>query len=625
MGLQICFSVVAIFMLSILLTSAKNSASPDKSNMSYSHLSWGFRQLADGGSVTQTLEDLDHVSTQNGNVPVVLVLALLAWIIGLILCGFVTGAIVNAFEGRKDKIKSGQARYKFNGHGLIIGWDYQGGAVVKDMFSHPQKKIKEILIVSETPAETITSILSKTLDESQMANIYIYNCSVNIGENIKSLQAEYAQMVVILGEENNLDKDGETLHTASILQKYIRDKINNSSNKIFNNLPIKLHLHIEDPVLYMQARAVEDGFVEDDNIDIELCNFYESWAWRCWSDVEAIDSLNMDSGKKYLPLRYKPDSERVELFVIGSDSMSQALINYAIPLLNYGKNHKHCRITLFDESGNGDIYLPKRHLVDSLPELEVVYKQCNGGSNEANDIMYEAVMRDDTSVTIIIAVPGADAAVKTYAALSHQIRRQKISVLVRQSTECVNCIDKCLLQNSGDNVELRYFGMTDILPWADDCRDKYGKDINYSWEIVNDIVEKNNLGQVETSGKFLELLKYALEQPYGEEEQQLAQSQWCGIKRWKRWSSINAGDSFKEKSFAFPDCTSNENVIAAFLKAEHNRWQTERLMAGWIFAEQKDDKKFQHPNLVEFEKLDAKIQAINLLCTLAMRNAGFFQ
>lgn len=54
-SLQILFCVFAIFVLSILLTCIRNNFIPRDENNFYKHLSWGFRQLADGGSVTQTL------------------------------------------------------------------------------------------------------------------------------------------------------------------------------------------------------------------------------------------------------------------------------------------------------------------------------------------------------------------------------------------------------------------------------------------------------------------------------------------------------------------------------------------------------------------------------------------
>lgn len=618
-GLQITFSVLAILAFSALLTYIKMCATGSEIAASYKQLSWGFRQLAAGSSVIQTLKELDQISAENGNAPVILVIALLSWITGLVLCGFVTGSIVNAFNGRRNSIKSGQTRYKFKDHGLILGWDFQGVSVVQSMLQ-PQKDIKEILIVSETSAAEITATLKKILNTSQLKNIYIYNCSVNIIENIWELQAEFARTIVILGEQNHADKDGEALHTEQLLQDHIRGKITADTKEHFTNLPIKLSLHLEDPVLYLHARSEENGFVEDDIIDIELCNFYESWAWYCWSKANSADN----SGAPYLPLRHKRGSTRVELFVIGSDSMAQTLVNYAIPLLNYGENSKH-RITLFDADGDGEDWLPKRQVADSLPEVEIVSKRCSGGSNEAGDIIYEAAMREDTSVTVVIAVPGADAAVKAYAALSHLIRRRKISVLIRQSTECVNCIRKGLLQTCGDHAEIRYFGMMDILPWMDSCRGEYGRDINYSYKIISEVIAESDLKQTEPPEKFLAILNTALRRPYGKEQQDEAEKQWQGILRWKRWSSISTGDSFKEKAFAFPDCTSNAENCVVFLRAEHNRWWAERLLAGWCFAEKRDNSEFLHPDLKEFEKLSAETQCYDLLGIVAMKNAGLLK
>ena len=614
MGLQIAFSVAAILLFSILVTCIKSNVTQHADGDFYNQLSWGFRQITDGGSVAGTLEALDEVSSESGNAPVVLGITLLSWLVGMVLYGFVTGAIVNAFEGRRDKIASGQVRYRFKNHGIIIGWDYQGVATVKNMLT--QWKIREVLIVSKTPAEEIRSFLEKKLSRSETDKVFIYNSEVCSEEDVEELSAELAKIIVVLGEQDDFDKDGQTLRTERLLRKVVVRKIQKTKKQMYSNLPIKIYLHIEDPLLYTQAREKKDGFTEDDIFDYELCNFYESWAWRCWSRIDSTDH----AGQRYLPLRYKPDSKRVELFVIGANAMGQAFINYAIPLMNYGENHKHCKVTLFDEDGTSEAYLPKKHIVDALPEVEVECRHCSGGSEEANDIMWDAVNRRDTSVTIVIAAPGADDAVKAYAALSHRIRRERVSVLVWQLTESDNCIDKGFLKTGGDQTELRYFGMTDILPWTDSRRQEFGRDINYSYAIVSKVVDTMDFHQSDLSSCVDSILKQCFDYPYGKEEESQAAKQWYGIKRWKRWSSINAGDSFKEKAFAFHDCASNMENCIAFLRAEHNRWWTERLLAGWFLGE-RNDEMFLHPNLVPFEQLDTKTQALDLMCIIAMKNA----
>ncbi len=614
MGLQIAFSVAAILVFSIVVTCIKIHVTQHADGDFYNRLTWGFRQITDGGSAAGTLAGLDKVASDSGNAPVVLCITLLSWLAGMVLYSFVTGAIVNAFVERRDLIASGQARYKFKGHGIVIGWDYQGVATVKNMLT---QGIHEVLIVSKTPSEDIRSLLGKKLNAHDMARIFLYNKSICMEEDVEELQAEYAKIIVVLGEQEDLEKDGENLRAERLLRVVVVKKIQNTEKRNDFNLPIKLYLHIEDPLLYTQARAKKEGFAEDGIFDLELCNFYESWAWRCWSQTDSADS----DGQKYLPLRYKPDSDRVELFVIGSNAMGQAIINYAIPLMNYGADHKHCKITLFDIEGTSEEYLPKKHIVDALPEVEVEYRYCVGGSEDANDIMWKAVKRKNTSVTIIIAVPGVDAAVKAYAALSYKIRRERISVLVWQSTETGNCIDKGFLQTGGDQTELRYFGMTDILPWTDSKREEFGRDINYCYEIISRVVDTIDFNRIGLQDCIGNILKQCFEHPYGKEEKEQAEKQWYGIKRWKRWSSINSGDSFKEKAFAFRDCISNTESCIALIRAEHNRWWTERLLAGWFFGE-RDDERFLHPDLVPFDRLDVKTQALDLLFVLAMKNAG---
>ena len=44
-------------------------------------------------------------------------------------------------------------------------------------------------------------------------------------------------------------------------------------------------------------------------------------------------------------------------------------------------------------------------------------------------------------------------------------------------------------------------------------------------------------------------------------------------------------------------------------KMEHERWNSERFLAGWSFGEFRDDAKLTHPNLVEWNVLPEDIKA----------------
>ena len=123
LGLQMLFSVVAIALFAVLGTLIRNWATDHSASDIYSQVFWGFRQITDGGSMAGTLDGLDEVATESKNVfaaPVVLVIALVSWLIGMVLYGFVAGAVANAFAGRKEKIDAGLVRYRFRDHGIVL-------------------------------------------------------------------------------------------------------------------------------------------------------------------------------------------------------------------------------------------------------------------------------------------------------------------------------------------------------------------------------------------------------------------------------------------------------------------------------------------------------------------------
>ena len=90
LGLQMLFSVVAIALFALLGTLIRNWATDHTASDIYSQVFWGFRQITDGGSMAGTLDGLDEVATESKNVfaaPVVLVIALVSWLIGMVLYG----------------------------------------------------------------------------------------------------------------------------------------------------------------------------------------------------------------------------------------------------------------------------------------------------------------------------------------------------------------------------------------------------------------------------------------------------------------------------------------------------------------------------------------------------------
>ncbi len=636
-GMQLMASVLVVLIFATIAPLCKKLVVGTQYSGAFQFFGWGLKQVSSPAGVVGTLEGLDGVQNPASRF-IMLLVAVCCWVVSIGVFSFITSSIVNWFRNRKQLIDSGMVRYKFQDHGIVVGWDFQGPSCVRELL----KSCPEVLVISMVPAKQIRGELKRNIRSSELGRVYIYNGLVTVGKGtLVNAYPELSQQIVILGEHLAQDNDGCNLN----IERVLREHIENANLK---RNPIKMYLHIEDSVLYTQAIAMpKEGFSENDGlIDLEIFNYYESWAWRCLSLYGARDKdldcdedgvVDKHDGDEYLPLRHIKDADRVELFIVGSSLMGRAFANYAMPLMNYGVDSKHCKITIFDEASDGGVFLPERSAIEVMPEVDVEFRQINGGSDEANDIMVAAASNPKTAVTIVIATPGPDEAVKSYAQLANSLRRMNISVLVWQATATAQCPRKSFLQTCGDCAKLRYFGMTDRLPWKNPERQKSGCKVNFfyewmfNWDYEKNCGKNTRLFQQPMPGALDARLVQASRVAW-EESQEEAERLWQALPRWKKCSSISSGDSLKEKSFAFADCATNMETRRRVLHAEHNRWWTERLLAGWKVClkpndsvksvrEQHQDElkaRYYHWDMVPFDQLDDFTQDIDKVSVAAM-------
>lgn len=562
-GLQVLLSVGIIILFSIIANICRDQFVGLGEEGPVQHALWGFKQVSSPAMAIRAIEAVDTIVADNpanrGAGGILLFISLGAWLVGLVVYSFVTGSIVNAFRNRKKKIDSGQVRYRFRNHGIVIGWNFQGMACVKELL----RDCDEVLVVAGVASEQLRDELGRDLDNARMSRVFIYYGRIGFDESLlRDCWPEHSRKIIILGERGGDDNNGGTIHLERLIRQHIERSTRTSSKA---RLPIAEFLHIENPVLHAQALTVpRDGFAENDNrINLEPFNYCESWAWRCWSAKGAHDGSLERPGDAYLPLKHRADAERVELFILGANPMGQAMTRFAMPLLNYGFDERHCRITLFDANFKGRACLPERRILDALPETEAVFRSISGDSDEANDLMIAAAADPKTAVTIVIATSGADAAVQSYLTLPNALRRLDVSVLLWQPTPLEKCPSKVFLQTGGDRVKLRFFGMTDVLPWMDSTRQLGGSAVNYFYDVIFNRDKVCNtwndpaLPQIELppmeNDNLLDVAKTIW-------DRDLALQRWLGVERWKRWSSVNCADAFRERAAAFPSFMTDVSI-----------------------------------------------------------------
>lgn len=594
---------------------------------------WGLMQCVDGGFVDATITS--NTKMEDGriveNAPMsVVAVSIGFWLFGLILVSFFTGAATDFLASRREKILGGEIDYAFKeNYVLVVGYDFQ----VKNLIRVLLAKYfgKAIVLMTDSPVEDIYADILPELSRRDARRLYVMRKDISLPESYSRVRISKAEEIFIIGDGGAIGRDGKVLQALEEITKK-----GNCEHPGDGHVAVKTHVHIEDSILYSQVRAMELPSDGGGVIDLEVYNYYESWAWKCWSDKDSTDGIDA-----YRPLRFRKGTRHAELFVIGAGRMGCAMVNFAMPLMNYGEDGKHCRITIFDADPIKKGFLPDRDTLQRLPEVEVRYLTTDGCSDEANDIMLQAAQKEDVSVTVVIAISDPGKALRAYAELSNRLRRCEVSVLVWQATHSKNCPDKKYLRMGGvdsvaDKTKVCYFGMTDVLPWQESSRSDYGMVVNFFYNSWYPYGQEAVVSPAATSGEFIDAAKSmwneviqdgALKRWPGREK---ACKMWAKTKRWKRWSSVNSGDTFREKSVLFADLP---YAVAAemTIKAEHNRWWTEKLLSGWISTEtvsegdesHADKAHMIHGDMVPFAQLSEDVKDKDKVNIAAMAAFNF--
>lgn len=436
-GLQVAFSVIAILLFSLLATSVKSNVTRSEDGDFYNKLFWGFRQITDGGSVSGTLEELDVVASENGksSAPIVLGITLFSWLVGLILYSFVTGAVVNAFDGRKDKIESGAVRYKFKGHGIVLGWDFQGVGAVKALLA--QWKLKEVLIVSSIAAEEIRSELEKLFDSKELDQIFIYNSSIGVEDNLEMIQAELAKIVIILGDQNDDNNDAGNMRTAEILMRNIIAPY--YKKHPLPKQPIKIFIDIaRQENLKLWGAFPTLGKNYDGMLDVHIVNFFNDAAYQLFSSFSRIQNYHTENEgytATYYPLEFRNNSEasHCHAFISGMNEMAHALVLRLVTILPAGKQIN--RITICSTDEDALELFKNAYPFNQLLGVEVDFLAediCTG--EKARNELIDAVRDSSASVSVFITDDCPDAALATLNRMPREVRFENVHFLIEQRT-----------------------------------------------------------------------------------------------------------------------------------------------------------------------------------------------
>ena len=546
-------------------------------------------------------------------------------------------AKVNALLHWKEQQKiNGEKSYNLKDkYFLVVGYDRQTKALIMRLLAKKAAPVllitgKDVLAIRKELRGEVEKIVGKLLLSKRivkgLASIFGFDLWERMFYVRRDLSDEctYSNLVIskaeeiyLMGDEGEPGRDGIVLCASEIIAK----KLLAERQSVFNPVslpgdavipPIKAYMQIEDVRIYSQMCTHELPMDLTLNnyplFDLEVFNYYDSWVWKCWSEKDSKDC----DGEKYLPIRFKPNTERVELFVVGSGKAMKPVVDAAITLMNYGNDTKKCCLSVVSDRAY-DV-LPPTDAINELPELEVKEYKMSELNRSVAEHMRRVVSDEKTAVTIVILEDDPVMVNKTYLSLPFIVRSSDVSVLLWMEMHSKRLTSKKLIKVDGDVTRIRYFGMSDILPWIDSDRHEVGKNINYYYAICDKLpwYEDTSLASVAQNLW----------------DESLASESWSKCARWEKFSSINSAGSLKEKASIIKNEGFSLKLQMIVLKAEHNRWWAERLLGDWRFMCGIDCKivsKRLHPDLKPFDQLKEGTKDYDKVCIAAMARQGFIE
>ena len=527
------------------------------------------------------------------------VIALLGVGMVAIPTGIISSGLVDHMNQHRDRRAFGEQECELSeDYVLVVGYTFQAKALVRRLLGTPGIRI---LLMTSRDVPGIHADLVTEFSRQEMNRLAIIRRDPSLASSYSALRIRGARQIYILGDEGVAGRDGIVLRASEMIAAKAA-----SEDRMEGDVPVKAFLQFEDPGIYAQLRSHElpmDGADAAGNVlfDLEVFNYYDSWVWKCWSEKDSQDGAD-----PYLPLRFKPDAERVELFVIGSGKAVKAIADSAITLMNYGDDARQCRLTVVSDCAHE--VLPPEDAVAALPELVVAERPLRDLGRKVAAEMVAAASDEKCAVTVVIAEDAPEKAVKTYMGLPFALRNKDVSVLLWMGAQSRNLPAKQLVKVGGDCTRLRYFGMSDCQPWLEIDRSAIGADVNFYYSVHEQLPKGVDRALAGTARKLWDEKK--------------ALGEWKACRRWKKWASINSCGTFKEKAALIAGRELTADLQLRLLKAEHNRWWTEHLLGDWRLGE-RDESRRLHPNLVPFEDLDDFTKDIDKICIAAMARQGF--
>lgn len=524
-----------------------------------------------------------------------LVFQIIVNLAGIVLVSsLLVSLLSNIVENRAEAFSRGLLRYRFSGHVLFLGADEMLEETIIGQCDE-DNDFQKIVVLTEQDAEEVRKHLMALLPASLRHRLVVLYGDRTREEQLRSVYADKAQKVFIIGEPNEEDHDSKNILTLSIIKDLVKDGPHMIDCYFLCN-----HLNTLR-ILQLQTTPLPK------QLHLTVMNMPESWAQRVLVNHEGFPALNRHKHPS------AEDKEYVHLVVVGISQMAYALSFTAAHIAhypNYISRELRTRITLIDpqmdihcdflRSHYASLFKLSRHtIVDGqtgkvesryVPDrdddfLDIEWEFIHGRAEmpEVRKMLEEWSSDEEQMLTIAVCSDDMRLNLATALYLPDPILSKQIPVLVYQSTNAA------LAEWTKDFTRFKHiypFGM------QEDCYDKHFQTRLYWAQQGNEAYEDNakrlNPNRVRKS--------------------------WYDLKLTLQFSNIySANFCYSVLQYVDPQYHA---------RLEHQRWMTERLLLGYKAMNKKEririeqlpeaekwkemdrlDPYFEHPNIQPFEEL----------------------
>ena len=558
-----------------------------------------------------------------------------SWYAGLIpLAGFLIAQSVNVGAKLARDSREGKRRCQLgSGHTALLGWDETAPGILKKNMGANRR----IVVLSSVATEQIRREL-EAANIGRSRRLFLFNGNYGDEDELKGLSVDTTARLYLLGDAGDPSRDSKNIETAVKILEILGETPPQRAIDCF--------FHIYDLYIFNMMQG-SDYFSEADRryLNIRLFNFYEEWAQRLWSYLP-----DGAAERPYPPLAY--DAERlahggnVHLVIAGFGKMGQALAAEAIRVCHYA-NGATTRITVVDTdvAREKDKFTSCFSICDEagrrlLHDVDIDFVADSLESPRTNAFL-KALYRDEKQIpTVAICFSDVDKALSAALALPVEIKKSDIPILIRQEghTGLRALKERFEETRNADGVHIwrniHYFGGLDEYVHDESDNERMAM-------LLNAVYKAHVLAP--------EALDAAVAECRAMGAESLEAYFWANQEETFRWSSRYRAAALVERLRGFgyslrgPGCAGGgepafrtlpdldgrgvkrmidglrrttplpTEIVDRLAEAEHDRWWSERVLAGWEHAPATDRENLRHADLRPYGELPPESREKDIL------------